>query len=174
MLGYQYGFVGAELYVGVEPIKIHRDVFPIRYANKGPSASFSYSHGGHFHDPYATHTSHYSEDVTHCPIIGGADYHAPYTLVATEDQHVPYRPMNTSDADYNNPIEHVAPEITYFEFAAQYDQTASQRAANDPNDTHRIAATTENAVHTLSEGIRAMDSDDQLDNDEVLDDVGDE
>ena len=37
-----------------------------------------------------------------------------------------------------------------------------------------MAATTQNAVHTLSERMRAMDSDDQLDNDEVLDDVGDE
>ena len=58
--------------------------------------------------------------------------------------------------------------------SAQYDQTATQRAANDPNDTHRIAATTKNAVHTLSERMRAMDSNDQLDNDEVLNDVGDE
>ena len=47
MLGYQYGFVGAELYVGVEPIRSHRDVFPIRYANEGPSTSFSYSYGRH-------------------------------------------------------------------------------------------------------------------------------
>ena len=60
MLGYQYGFVGAKLYVDVEPIRSHRDVFLIRYANEGPSASFSYSHGGHFHDLYATHTGHYS------------------------------------------------------------------------------------------------------------------
>ncbi|KAL0016210.1 hypothetical protein SO802_003279 [Lithocarpus litseifolius] len=43
------------------------------------------------------------EDTTHSPLnIGGADYHAPYTHVATEDQHVPYRLMNTSDADYDN------------------------------------------------------------------------
>ena len=67
--------------------------------------------------------------------IGGANYHALYTHVAIEDQHVPYRPMNTNDANYDNP--------TVFE--TQYDQTATQRAANDPNDTHRIAATTENA-----------------------------
>ena len=103
--------------------------------------------------------------MAHSPInIGGADYRAPYTDVATEDQHVPYRPMNTSDADYDNP--------TVFE--TQYDQTATQRAANDPNDTHRIAATTENAVHTLSERMRAMDSDVQPDDEEVLDDIGDE
>ena len=82
--------------------------------------------------------------------------------------------MNTSDADYDNPIEHVAPKTTCFEFEAQYDQTATQRAANDPNDMTRIVATTQNAVHTLSERMRAMDSDDQLDNDEVFDDVGDE
>ena len=31
MLGYQYEFIGAELYVGVESIKSYRDVFPIRY-----------------------------------------------------------------------------------------------------------------------------------------------
>ena len=116
MLDRQYGIVGAELYVGVEPIRSHRDVFPIRYANEGPSALFSYSHGGHFHDPYATNIGHYSQDVAHSPInIGGTDYHAPYTHVATEDQHVPYRPMNTSDADYDNPTE----------FEAQYDQTAT-------------------------------------------------
>ena len=90
MLGCQYGSVSAKLYVSVEPIRYHRDVFPIRYANEGLNASFSYSNGRHFHDPYATHTSHYFEDAAHCPIIGGADYHAPYTLVATEDQHVPY------------------------------------------------------------------------------------
>ena len=29
MLDRQYGIVGAELYVGVEPIRSHRDVFPI-------------------------------------------------------------------------------------------------------------------------------------------------
>ena len=87
MLDCQYGFVGAELYVSVEPIRSHRDVFPIRYANEGPSASFSYSHDGHYHDPYATHTGHYSQDTAHSPInIGSADYHAPYTPVATEDQ----------------------------------------------------------------------------------------
>ena len=151
--------------MGVEPIRSHRNIFPIRYANEGPSASFSYSHGGHFHDPYATHIGYYSQDVAHSLInIGGTDYHAPYNHVATEDQHVPYWPMNTSDADYDNP--------TVFE--AQYDQTATQRAANDPNDTHRIAATTENAVHTLSERMRATDSDVQLDDEEVLDDIGDE
>ena len=44
----------------------------------------------------------------------------------------------------------------------------------NPNDTTHIAATTQNAVHTLSERMRAMDGDDQLDNDEVFDDVGDE
>ena len=82
--------------------------------------------------------------------------------------------MNTSDANYDNPTEHVVQETTCFEFETQYDQTAAQRAANDPNDTHRIAATAQNAVHTLSERMRAMDNDDQLDNDEVLDDVGDE
>ena len=175
MLGYQYGFLGAELYVGVESIKSYQDVFPIKYTNEEPSASFSYSHSGHFHDPYATHTGHYSEDATHSPInIGGANYHATYTHVATEDQHVPYQPMNISDANYDNPTEHLAPETTCFEFEAQYDQTATQRVANDPNDTHRIAATTQNAVHTLSERMRAMDSNDQLDNDEVLNDVGDE
>ena len=37
-----------------------------------------------------------------------------------------------------------------------------------------MAATTQNAVHTLSERMRAMDSNDQLDNDEILDDDGDE
>nr|POE80700.1 hypothetical protein CFP56_18898 [Quercus suber] len=144
--------------------------------DNGVNAIFDiYSHGGHFHDPYATHIGHYSEDAAHFPInIGGADYHAPYTHVATEDQHVPFWPMNTNDADYDNPIEHVAPETTCFEFKAQYDQTTTQRAANDPNDTHRIAAATQNAVHTLSKRMRAMDSDDQLDNDEILDDVGDE
>ena len=109
MLGCQYGFVGAELYVGVEPIRSHRDVFPIRYANKGPNASFSYSHGGHFHDPYAIHIGHYSEIAAHSPLnIGGADYHAPFIHVAIEDQQVPYQPMNISDADYDNPTEHVA------------------------------------------------------------------
>ena len=82
--------------------------------------------------------------------------------------------MNTNDADYDNPIEHVTQETTYFEFETQYDQTATQRAANDPNDTHHIVATTENAVHTFSERMQAMDSDDHLDDDEVLDDVGDE
>ena len=124
MLGCQYGFVGAELYVGVKPLKSHRDVFPIWYANEGPSASFSYSHSGHFHDPYATHTGYYFEDAAHSPInISGVDYHAPYTHVATEDQHVPYRPMNTSDANYDNPTEYVTQEITCFEFEAQYDQT---------------------------------------------------
>ena len=75
--------------------------------------------------------------------------------------------MNTSDANYDNPTEHVTQE-------AQYDQTAIQRAANDPNDTHRIATTIENVVHTLLERMKAMHSDDQLDDDEVLDDVGDE
>ena len=116
MLDRQYGIAGVELYVGVEPIRSHRDVFLIRYANKGPSALFSYSHGGHFHDPYATHTGHYSQDAAHSLInISDADYHASYTHVATEDQHVPYRPMNTSDADYDNPTE----------FEAQYDQTAT-------------------------------------------------
>ena len=30
MLGNQYGFVGVELYMGVEPIRSHQDVFPIR------------------------------------------------------------------------------------------------------------------------------------------------
>ena len=151
--------------MGVEPIRSHRDVFPIRYANEGPSASFSYSHGGHFHDPYATHIGHYSQDTAHSPInIGDADYRAPYTDVATEDQHVPYRPMNTSDADYDNPTV----------FKTQYDQSATQFPANDPNDIYRIAATTENAVHTLSERMRAMDSDVQLDKEEVLDDIGDE
>ena len=175
MLGYQYEFVGAELYVGIESIKSYRDVFPIRYINEGPSASFSYSHSRHFHDPYATHTGHYSEDATHSPInIGGANYHATYTHVATKVQHVPYRAMNISDANYDNPTEHLAPETTCFEFETQYDQTVTQRAANDPNDTHRIAATTQNAVHTLSKRMWAMDSNDQLDNDEVLDDVGDE
>ena len=29
MLGNQYGFVGVELYMGVEPIRSHRDAFPI-------------------------------------------------------------------------------------------------------------------------------------------------
>ena len=176
MLGCQYGFVGAKLYMDVESIRSHRDVFPIQYDNEGLNASFSYSHGRHFHDPYATHTSHYSEIIAQSPInIGGAEYHAPYTHVATEDQHVPYRPMNTSGADYDNPNKHVAQETTCcFEFEDQYDQIATQRAANDPNDTHRIATTTGNAVHTLSKRMEAMDSDDQLDNDEVLDDVGDE
>ena len=82
--------------------------------------------------------------------------------------------MNTNDADYDNPTEHVAPKTTCFEFEAQYDQTATQRAANDPNDMTRIVATTQNAVHTLSERMRAMDGDDQLDNNEVFDEVGDE
>ena len=50
----------------------------------------------------------------------------------------------------------------------------SSDLATDPNDIQCIVATTQNAVHTLSERMRAMDSDDQLDNDEVLDDVGDE
>ena len=119
MLGYQYGFVDAELYVGVELIRSHRDIFPIRYANEGLSASFSYSHSGHFHNSYASHTGHYSEDATHSPInIGGVDYHAAYTHVATEDQHVPYLPMNISDADYDNSTEHLAPETTCFEFKA--------------------------------------------------------
>jgi len=119
LLGYQYGFVGAELYVGVEPIRSYRDVFPIRYANEGPSASFSNSHGEHFHDPYATHAGHYSEDAARSPMnTGGANYHALYAHVATEDQHIPYRPMNTSDADYDNPTEHVALEATCFEFEA--------------------------------------------------------
>ena len=109
MLGCQYRFVGAELYMGVEPIRSHRDVFPIWYANEGLSASFSYSHGEHFHETYATHIGHYSENEAHSSInIGGADYHAPYTHVAIEDQHVPYRPMNTNDADYDNPTEHIA------------------------------------------------------------------
>ena len=86
MLDCQYGFVGAKLYVSVKPIRSCRDVFSIRYVNEGPSASFSYSHGGHFHDPYATHTGHYSQDAAHSPInIGGTNYHAPYTHVATED-----------------------------------------------------------------------------------------
>ena len=109
MLDCQDGFVGVELYVGVKPIRSHWDVFPIWYANEGLSASFSYSHRGHFHDPYAIYIGHYFEDAAHSPInIGGVDYHAPYTLVATKDQHVPYQPMNTSDVDYDNPIEHVA------------------------------------------------------------------
>ena len=82
--------------------------------------------------------------------------------------------MNISDANYDNPTEHLASETTCFEFETQYDQTVTQRAATDPNDTHRIAATTQNAVHTLSKMMWAMDSNDQLDNDEVLDDVGDE
>ena len=69
-----------------------------------------------------------------------------------------------SDVDYDNP--------TVFE--TQYDQTVTQRAANDLNDTHRIAATTKNAVHTLSERMRAMASDVQPDDEEVLDDIGDE
>ena len=34
MLDCQYGFVSVELYVGVEPIRSHRDVFPIQYANE--------------------------------------------------------------------------------------------------------------------------------------------
>ena len=175
MLGHQYGFVGAELYVGVEPIRSHQDVFPIRYANEGPSASFSYSHGKYFHDPYATHAGFYSEDMARSLMnIGGANYHALYTHVAIEDQHVPYRPMNTNDTDYDNTTEHVILEVTCFEFETQYDQIATQRAANDPNDTHCIAATTQNAVHSLSERMWAVDSDDQLDNAEVLDDVRDE
>ncbi|KAK7818119.1 hypothetical protein CFP56_041806 [Quercus suber] len=158
MLDRQYGFVGAELYVGVKLIRSHRDVFPIQYANEGLSVSFSYSHGAHFHNPYATHIGHYFEDAVHSPInIGGVDYHASYTHVAIEDQHVPYQSMNTSDVDYANPTEHVTQETT-----------------NDPNDTHRIATTIENAVHTLSERMRAMDNNDQLDDDEVLDDIGDE
>ena len=108
MLDRQYRFVGVELYVGVEPIRSHRDVFLIRYANERPSALFSYSHGGHFHDPYATYTGHYFEDATHSPIIiDGADYHASYTHVATEDQHVPYRPMNTNNTYYDNPTKNV-------------------------------------------------------------------
>ena len=145
--------------MSIEPIRSHRDVFSIQYANEGPSASFSYSHGGHFHDPYAIHIGHYSQDAAHSPInIDGANYHAPYIDVATDGQHVPYRLMNTSDADYDNP--------TVFE--TQYDQTATQRAANDPNDTHRIAATTENAVHTLSKRMRAMDSDVQPDDERSL------
>ena len=82
--------------------------------------------------------------------------------------------MNTSDGDYDNLIEYVAPQATCFEFEAQYDQITTQRATNDPNDTHRIAATTKKAVRTLSERIQAMDINDQLDNNEVLDDVGDE
>ena len=82
--------------------------------------------------------------------------------------------MDTSDADYDNPTEHVAQKTTCFEFEAQYDQITTQITANDPNDTHRIAATIANVVHTLSERMRGMDSDDQLDNDEVHDDVGDE
>ena len=126
MLNRQYGFVGAKLYMGVKPKRSHRDVFPIQYANEGPSATFSYSHGKHFHDPYATHICHYFKNATHSPInIGGVDYYAPYIHVATEDQHVPYRPMNTSDADYDNPTEHVTQETTCFEFEAQYDQTAT-------------------------------------------------
>ena len=72
--------------MGVEPIRSHQEVFPIRYANERPSASFSYSHDGHFHDPYATHTGHYSEDAARSPInIGGVDYYVLYTHVATED-----------------------------------------------------------------------------------------
>ena len=111
---------------GVKPIRSHWDVFPIRYANEGPSAPFSYSHGGYFHDPYATHTGYYSEDTAHSPInIGGADYHAPYTHIATDDQHVLYQPMNTSDADYDNPTKYVTQETTCFEFETQYDQTAT-------------------------------------------------
>ena len=55
--------------------------------------------------------------------------------------------MNTSDADYDNPTEHVAPKTTCFEFETQYDQTATQRAANDLNDIHHIAATTQDAGH---------------------------
>ena len=82
--------------------------------------------------------------------------------------------MDTSDADYDNLTEHVAQETTCFEFETQYDQITTQITANDPNDTHRIAAATANVVHTLSERMRGMDSDDQLDNDEVHDDVGDE
>ena len=123
MLGYQYGFVGAELYVGVGPIRIHWDVFSIRYANKGPSASFSYSYGGHFHDPFATHGGHYFEDAACFPKnISDADYHALYAHVATKDQHVPYRRMNTNDADYDNLTVYVASEATCFEFEAQYDR----------------------------------------------------
>ena len=106
--------------------------------------------------------------------IGGVDYHALYAHVATKDEHIPYWPMNTSDTDYDNPIKHVALEATCFEFEAQYDRTVTQRAANDSNDTHCIAITTQNTVHTLSKRMRAMDCDDQLDNDKVLDDVGDE
>ena len=91
MLGYQYGFAH-----GCRAHKKPPRCFSIQYANEGPNASFSYSHSGHFHDPNATHTGHYSENVAHSPInIGGVDYHAPYTHVATEDQQVPYRPMNT-------------------------------------------------------------------------------
>ena len=44
--------------------------------------------------------------------------HASYTHVATEDQHVHYRPMNTSDVDYDNPTEHVTQENTCFKFEA--------------------------------------------------------
>ena len=71
--------------------------------------------------------------------------------------------MNTTDTDYDNPTEHVAQETTCFEFETQYDKISTQRAANDPNDTHRIAATTKNTVHTLSKKMWAMDSDDQHD-----------
>ena len=89
--------------------------------------------------------------MAHSPInIGGVNYHAPYTHVASENQHVPSRPMNNGDANYDNPTEDVTQETTCFDFEAQYDQTATQRAANDPNDTHHIVATTKNAVHTLS------------------------
>ena len=103
--------MGVELNVGVEPIRSHQTVFPIRYANEGSSASFNYSHGEHFHDPHATHTRHYSEEATRSPInIGGADYHTQYTYVAIEDQHVPYQQMNTNDANYN-PIKHVAQRL---------------------------------------------------------------
>ena len=51
-------------------------------ANEGPSALFSYSHSGHFHDAYATHIGHYFEDATHSLInIGDADYHAPIPML---------------------------------------------------------------------------------------------
>ena len=60
---------------------------------------------------FRSHIGHYSQDAAHSPInIGGADYHAPYTEVAIEDQHVPYQQMNTSDANYN-PIKHVAQRL---------------------------------------------------------------
>ena len=78
--------------------------FPFDMSTKDRVHRFSYSHGGHFHDPYAPHIGHYSQDAAHSPInIDGADYRAPYIDVATEDQHVPYQPRNTSDADYDNP-----------------------------------------------------------------------